>query len=64
MRCYISLTLSDFKLSILSLYGFVNVSKHLNDNLQCVKSQTVLFLRCDNGLMLTLHKLSLCYFRQ
>jgi hypothetical protein len=46
------LTLCDLELAIFCLNCLIDVSEHLNYDLQCVESQTVFFLWGYDGLVL------------
>jgi hypothetical protein len=57
-----SLTIDYLDGIVLSIYGSVDIPKHLDKDLKCIESQTV-FLMCSNdGLVLTSLEFPLSYF--
>lgn len=54
--------IGQFELLILCLYCFVYVPQHLHDNLQCVESEGIFFLRRDDVLVLGLLEFALSDF--
>jgi hypothetical protein len=56
--------LGKLKLCVFGFNSFIDVAEHLDENLKCVKSKRVFFLRCDYVLMFTFLKFALSNFRQ
>jgi hypothetical protein len=61
---YRMLTLSDLELAIFCFNCLIDVSEHLNYDLQSIKSQTVLFLRGYDGLVFRFLEFALSDLRE
>jgi len=58
----LAFSIGQFELLILCLYGFVDIPQHLHDNLKCIESEGILFLRCYDVLVLRLLEFALSNF--
>jgi len=57
----VKLTLSDLELGILCFNSLVDVSQHLDQDLEGIESKRILLLRSDDILVLALEEFALSY---